>query len=263
MAPSVVPEVLEGWMRPFRCHFTAATWRHVLVLVCGGLLAPGRRTVAAALRVMGLAEAAGVDVYHRVLSQGTGARAPRRAGYCCCRSPPSFPTARWWSASATPSSGAGCPTDVASRWLTAASPPLPCSATSRRTWPWSPACASTSACATRPSPRAARGRGDDRRSGARGSQASRSSRTPCRRVRVEGWQGRRTRRLDIASGTALWYQPGIGPTSPRPRCSARPVLPRGAAGGPTRQRAWTGGRVRVLLPQAAADLQRRPRAGAP
>src|SRR3712207_7722398 len=51
---SAVPEVLDGWMRPFRCHFTAATWRHVLVLVGGALLAPGRRTVAAALRVMGL-----------------------------------------------------------------------------------------------------------------------------------------------------------------------------------------------------------------
>src|SRR3712207_5198397 len=70
MAPSAVPAVLEGWMRPFRCHFTAAAWRHGLVLVCGTLLAPGRRTVAAALRVMGLSEAAGFAVYHRVLSHG-------------------------------------------------------------------------------------------------------------------------------------------------------------------------------------------------
>src|SRR5918998_1644147 len=70
MAPSMGPAVLEGWMRPFRCHFTAAVWRHVLVLVCGALLAPGRRTVAAALRVTGLDEAAGYAVYHRVLSHG-------------------------------------------------------------------------------------------------------------------------------------------------------------------------------------------------
>ena len=70
MAPSVVPDVLEGWMRPFRCRFTAAVWRHVLVLVCGALLAPGRRTVAAALRVMGLGEVAGFAVYRRVLSRG-------------------------------------------------------------------------------------------------------------------------------------------------------------------------------------------------
>jgi hypothetical protein len=70
MAPSAVPEVLAGRMRPFRCHFTAAVWRHVLVLVCGTLLAPGRRTVAAALRVMGLGGATGFAVYHRVLSHG-------------------------------------------------------------------------------------------------------------------------------------------------------------------------------------------------
>ena len=41
MTPSVGPAVLDGWMQPFRCHFTAAVWRHVLVLVCGALLAPG------------------------------------------------------------------------------------------------------------------------------------------------------------------------------------------------------------------------------
>ncbi|MBY0330458.1 MAG: transposase [Acetobacteraceae bacterium] len=70
MAPSVVAEALEGWMRPFRCHFTAAVWRNVLVLVNGALLAPGRRTVTAALRVTGRGEAAGFAVYHRVLSHG-------------------------------------------------------------------------------------------------------------------------------------------------------------------------------------------------
>ena len=62
MVPSVVPEVLDGWMRPFRCHFTAAAWRHVLVLVGGTLLAPGRRTVAAALRLISpLTKSAWVD----------------------------------------------------------------------------------------------------------------------------------------------------------------------------------------------------------
>src|SRR3954449_1480464 len=73
MTPSVVPAVLDNWMRPFQGQFTAAVWRHVLVLVCGALLAPGRRTGPAALRVMGLGEAAGFAVYHRVLSQ---------AGWC-------------------------------------------------------------------------------------------------------------------------------------------------------------------------------------
>ena len=45
MTPSVVPGVLGNWMRPFRGQFTAAVWRHVLVLVCGALLAPGRTTL--------------------------------------------------------------------------------------------------------------------------------------------------------------------------------------------------------------------------
>src|SRR3954470_13688883 len=58
MTSSVVPAVLDGWMRPFQGQFTVAVWRHALVLVCGALLAPGRRTVAAALRVMGLGEVA-------------------------------------------------------------------------------------------------------------------------------------------------------------------------------------------------------------
>src|SRR6478609_6103168 len=73
MTPSVGPAVLDGWMQPFRCHFTAAVGRHVLVLVCGALLAPGRRTVAAALRVMGLGEVA----VSRRTPQCQQARVPR------------------------------------------------------------------------------------------------------------------------------------------------------------------------------------------
>jgi hypothetical protein len=36
----------------------------------------------------------------------------------------------------------------------------------------------------------------------------RNRRTPWRRVRLEGWYGRSTRQLDLASGTALWHHPG-------------------------------------------------------
>ncbi|MBV8868394.1 MAG: hypothetical protein JOY65_03115, partial [Acetobacteraceae bacterium] len=36
----------------------------------------------------------------------------------------------------------------------------------------------------------------------------RSRRTPWRRVSLDGWYGQRTRRLDIATGTALWHHPG-------------------------------------------------------
>ena len=68
--PASVPEVLATWLRPFASCFTAAAWRHVLVLVAGTLLAPGRRTVTAALRAMGLDQAPGFAVYHRILSTG-------------------------------------------------------------------------------------------------------------------------------------------------------------------------------------------------
>ena len=40
-----VPRSLADWMWPFVRCFTGATWDHVLVLVAGALLSPGRRTV--------------------------------------------------------------------------------------------------------------------------------------------------------------------------------------------------------------------------
>src|SRR3954463_5645859 len=68
--PARVPEVLAAWMQPFSVCFSTAVWPHVLVLVAGALLAPGRRTVTATLRIMGLDQAPGFAVYHRVLSLG-------------------------------------------------------------------------------------------------------------------------------------------------------------------------------------------------
>jgi hypothetical protein len=63
-----VPRSLADWMWPFIRCFPGATWDHVLVLVAGALLSPGRRTVTAALRVMDLDQSASFAVYHRVLS---------------------------------------------------------------------------------------------------------------------------------------------------------------------------------------------------
>jgi hypothetical protein len=63
-----VPRIIAEWMRPFVGCFTASLWCHVLVLVTGALLTPGRRTVTAALRVMGLDRTPSFAVYHRVLS---------------------------------------------------------------------------------------------------------------------------------------------------------------------------------------------------
>src|SRR4051794_41213919 len=64
-----VPHSLATFLQPFRDAFTAPTWEHVLVLVMGAILVPGRRTVASALRVMGLGQARHFTNYHRVLNR--------------------------------------------------------------------------------------------------------------------------------------------------------------------------------------------------
>jgi hypothetical protein len=63
------PIGLAQWMQPFRGGFTAPTWQHVMVLVMGAILVPGRRTVASALRVMGLDQVPHFTNYHRVLNR--------------------------------------------------------------------------------------------------------------------------------------------------------------------------------------------------
>ena len=59
-----VPPILVSWLAVFRSCFTAPVWQHVQVLVAGAVLAPGKRTVTQALRVMGLAEQPGFGRYH-------------------------------------------------------------------------------------------------------------------------------------------------------------------------------------------------------
>lgn len=53
----------------FACAMTAPTFANALVLIYGAILAPGRRTVASALRVMGLGGLTSPCKYHRVLSR--------------------------------------------------------------------------------------------------------------------------------------------------------------------------------------------------
>jgi DDE superfamily endonuclease len=68
-APSPVPAILATWLSVFRPCFSAPVWKHVLVLVGGAVLAPGKRTISQALRVMGLADRRGFARYHDVLSR--------------------------------------------------------------------------------------------------------------------------------------------------------------------------------------------------
>src|SRR5271165_6374113 len=64
-----IPSRLAEWMQPFRGAFTAPTWHHVMVLVMGAILVPGRRTVASALRATGLDQIPNFTNYHRVLNR--------------------------------------------------------------------------------------------------------------------------------------------------------------------------------------------------
>lgn len=56
-------------LNPFAPLFSKRVFRHAAVLLMGAVLAPGRRTVTAALRVMGLAQDARFQSYHRVLNR--------------------------------------------------------------------------------------------------------------------------------------------------------------------------------------------------
>jgi len=56
-------------LSPFASLFSKRIFRYATLLLMGAILAPGRRTVTAVLRVMGLAEGAGFQNYHRVLNR--------------------------------------------------------------------------------------------------------------------------------------------------------------------------------------------------
>jgi hypothetical protein len=64
-----LPPAMLHALEPFVPLFSRRLWPRVLVLVAGTLLGPGRRTVTAALRVMGLAQSPRFERYHRVLNR--------------------------------------------------------------------------------------------------------------------------------------------------------------------------------------------------
>lgn len=68
-AVDVVPHRLHQWLEPFRFGFTAPTWSHLLVLVMGALLAPGKRTVTSCLRITGRADVTNFATYHQFLNR--------------------------------------------------------------------------------------------------------------------------------------------------------------------------------------------------
>src|SRR5919202_4438352 len=69
LSSQALPAMILSSLLPFAPVFSRRVWAHVQVLVAGSLLTPARRTVAAALRVLGLAQLKQFHRYHRVLSQ--------------------------------------------------------------------------------------------------------------------------------------------------------------------------------------------------
>ncbi len=64
------PKMVQA-LAPFAPLFSKRVWRSAQVLLVGAILAPGRRTVSAALRAMGLDRERRFHRYHRVLSHAS------------------------------------------------------------------------------------------------------------------------------------------------------------------------------------------------
>ena len=66
---SPLPERLLLRLADLAKLFTRPTWQNVLLLVAGAILAPGKRTVTAALRIVGRQQETDFPIYHGVLNK--------------------------------------------------------------------------------------------------------------------------------------------------------------------------------------------------
>jgi hypothetical protein len=66
---SPLPECFLSRLVEFADLFTRPTWSNVLMLLAGVILAPGRRTVAAALRILGRECDPDFCTFHRILNR--------------------------------------------------------------------------------------------------------------------------------------------------------------------------------------------------
>jgi len=67
----LLPNALQKVFTPFACLFTKPTWQKAQVLLVGTVLTPRKRTVTAALRVLGLAQQRDFAKYHQVLNRAS------------------------------------------------------------------------------------------------------------------------------------------------------------------------------------------------
>jgi len=64
-----LPKMHDSLIQTFAPDFSNCIWQHAQVLLLGAILAPGRRTVTAVLRIMGLGQERHFQSYHRVLNR--------------------------------------------------------------------------------------------------------------------------------------------------------------------------------------------------
>ena len=72
-----LPNAIVPVLHPFATLFRNPTWLKAQILLVGAILAPGQRTVASALRVMGLSDDRSYARYHQVLNRAVWS--PRQA----------------------------------------------------------------------------------------------------------------------------------------------------------------------------------------
>jgi hypothetical protein len=69
LSMKLIPKWFTGVLQGFALLFSARVWPQVQLLVVGAILSPGKRTVTAALRVLGLADDPRFGTFHRLLSR--------------------------------------------------------------------------------------------------------------------------------------------------------------------------------------------------
>jgi DDE superfamily endonuclease len=69
MPMPTLPSDYLSLIQIFAPHFSNLVWRHAQVLLIGAILVPGRRTVTAGLRIMGLSEYRQFETYQRMLNR--------------------------------------------------------------------------------------------------------------------------------------------------------------------------------------------------
>ncbi len=79
-----LPNAIVPVLHPFATLFRSPTWRKAQILLIGAILAPGQRTVAAALRVMGLRTTATMPVIIKCSIGRCGRPAKRHASCWDC-----------------------------------------------------------------------------------------------------------------------------------------------------------------------------------